>query len=205
MKLARCLLALALLGPAFCFANSVDFSNSNGTLVGTNAGLALTSTLISVQTGSTLDTGLLGSLAFSTGALTSGSLQSGGTFAAGGTFQISGNGTDGIPNGVIFSGTFSSPVTWTVVTLANGTHNYQLTGALTGTWFTGQTVNGATVQLTVNTGKGFFNGSVDLSSGNTDISGIGLKIVSTPEPGTLAMFGTGLIGIGTLVRRRLRA
>ena len=95
----------------------------------------------------------------------------GGTFAAGGSFTITGNGTGGIPNGVIFNGSFSGPATWTLLTLANGTHAYTLTGSLTGTWFTGQTVNGAVVQLTINVGKGFFNGSTTISSGDTNITG----------------------------------
>ena len=58
-----------------------------------------------------------------------------------------------------------------LVTLANGTHDYTLTGTLSGTWITGATVNGVTVQLTINTGKGFFNGTTTISSGNTDFAG----------------------------------
>jgi hypothetical protein len=121
----------------------------------------------------------------------------GGTFAAGGTFSISGNGMDGVPSGVIFSGTFTGPVTWTLVTLANGTHNYTLTGSLSGT-FDGSTVGGVTVQLTINTGKGFFNGSTTISSGDTNFT------TTVPEPGSLGLLGTGLIGIGGIVRRKLR-
>jgi hypothetical protein len=75
--------------------------------------------------------------------------------------------------------------------LANGTHNYTLSGGLVSS--TGQV--GATVQLTVNTGKGFFNGSVGLSSGDTNLS--------VPEPGTLSLFGTGLIGLAGAIRRKL--
>jgi hypothetical protein len=71
----------------------------------------------------------LGSVSFTTGVFTSGNAQMGGTLAAGGTFQIMGNGTNGVPNGVIFSGTFSS-ATWTRVTLSDGTNNYILTGGL---------------------------------------------------------------------------
>ena len=161
------LLALAL--PLAMFASSsVDFTNSGGTLAGDNSGLALSgSTLIAVNglNGGGLITGNnLGSLTFSTGALLSGDLQSGGTFAAGGTFTITGNGSNGIPNGVIFSGTFSGPVTWTLVTLPDGSHNYTLTGALSGTMANGFATNGVTVQLTVNTGQGFFNGSAQISS-----------------------------------------
>ena len=93
----------------------------------------------------------------------------GGTFAAGGWFTITGNGTNGIPNGTLFTGTFSGPVTWTLVTLANGTHNYTLTGSSVGNDRSGYSTVGVTVQLTINTGKGFFNGSTKISSGDTNI------------------------------------
>src|SRR5579863_9171573 len=166
------LLALAL--PMAAFAkNSVDFTNSGGTLSGSNAGLSMSgSELIAVNglNGMGLVTGNLGSLSFSTGALSSGNLQMGATFAAGGTFQIMGNGTNGIPSGVVFNGTFDGPVTWTLITLANGTHNYTLTGSVSGTWYNGSTIGGATVQLTINTGKGFFNGQTTISSGDTNFT-----------------------------------
>src|SRR5207245_619235 len=169
------LLALALPVVAFASGN-VDFANVGGTLTGTNGSLSLAgSTLIGVNNlnGLGLVTGNLGSVSFTTPVISD--LQNGGTFGAGGTFVITGNGTGGIPNGVIFSGTFTSG-TWALVTLPDSTHNYVLTGVLSGTLGSSFTTTGVTVQLTINTGKGFFNGSTTLSSGDTSIV--------VPEPGT---------------------
>ncbi len=202
MKRIILMAVLAMALPLAAFAdNSVDFTNSGGLLSGTSAGLTLTgSELIAVNglNGAGLTTGDLGAITFSTGTLASGSLQMGGTFNGGGTFVITGNGSQpNIPNGTIFSGSFTGPITWTLVTLANGTHNYTLTGSISGTWEgSGKIVDGATVQLTINTGKGFFNGSTNISSGDTN--------VVVPEPGTLGLLGTGLIGLAGVLRRKLK-
>src|SRR5271169_3594456 len=129
MKRMLWLVLLALALPMATFAkNSVDFTNSGGTLTGSSAGMSLTgSTLIAVNDlgGFGLKTGDVGSVSFMTGSFIPAlvtSLQMGGTFNGGGNFMITSNGPP-LPGGTIFSGTFVGPVTWTLVTLANGTHN----------------------------------------------------------------------------------
>ena len=202
MKKILFLAALALALPMAVFAgSSIDYGNLNGTLAASNAvGPAVLmlsgSELISItqKPGGTPLLGDLGSVSFTT-PVSSGSLDNSATFGAGGKFTITGNGMNGAPSGVIFTGTFSSG-TWTLVTLANGTHNYTFIGSLTGTTGSGYVTVGATMQLSVNTGKGLFNGMQDLSSGNTNIV--------VPEPGSLGLLGTGLIGLAGIVRRQLK-
>ena len=57
-----------------------------------------------------------------------------------------------------------------------------------------------TVQLTINTGKGFFNRSTTISSGDTNILSGGITKGVVPEPGSLSRMGTGLIGLAGVVR-----
>src|SRR5947208_11953311 len=123
MKRIYWLLLLTLALSVSGFANSIDFTNSGGTLSGSNAGLSLSSsTLIAVNglNGMGLVTGNLGSVTLSTGSL-SGSLTMGGTFAAGGSFVITGNVTDGLQNTMILNSSFSCPMTCTLVILSKRT------------------------------------------------------------------------------------
>jgi hypothetical protein len=199
------LLALAL--PLSAVAdNPVDFQNNNGTLAGSSSGLTLTGSTLTAVSGfngmGLLQGSNLGSVSFTTGAENgTAALTGNATFAAGGTFTITGNGTNGLPNGTIFAGTFTSPVTWTALELANGTYKYTLQGAISGAWVkTGVTVYGITIQLTTNTGKGGFSGSATLGSGDTNIDA-----PTVPEPGTLGLLGTGLIGVAGALRRKMKS
>jgi hypothetical protein len=189
MRRVLLLLLLAVALPATTWAKgTIDLANRGGTITGSNAGLSLTG---SVLFGYGSATGNLGTVSFTTGAFVgTGSAAMGGTLAPGGTFLITGNGTNGVPSGTIFKGTFTS-ATWSVITLADGSHQYTLSGAIEGNGRVG-----ATVQLAVVSGKGLFSGTADLSSGDTSLS--------VPEPGTLGLLGTGLLGMGGLMRRRLR-
>jgi hypothetical protein len=190
MRRAVLVALVSLVLPLAAFAGDISIVNSGGTLTGSSSGMSLSNSTL-IQVGGIVGTNL-GTMTFSTGALTSGSLKLGATFAGGGSFVITGNGSNGVPNGVIFSGTFSGPVTWTLVTLANGTHNYTLSGSVMGTGG----ANAATVQFTINTGKGYFHHKLKISSGDTDIS-------TTPEIGTLGLLGTGLVGVAGFIRRRI--
>ncbi len=190
------LLALAL--PVAAFAGNVDIANAGGTLSGSDAGLTLSGSEIT-QVGSIQ--GNLGSLSFTTGTfnLGSGSLQAGGYFNSGGSFTITTNGTGGLPNGTLFSGTFTGLTYWTAEPGCDGRHSvcYNLSGTVSGTWYNGRTVSGVNTEITMNAGKNGFMGSVPVFSGDTGIS-------TVPEPSTLGLLGTGLVGLAGAIRRKLK-
>ena len=82
-----------------------------------------------------------------------------------------------------------------------------------GTWFTVDQLNGVAGAQALMYGSPtatdtFAIAFEDLANGDNDYNDMVVKVESitpVPEPGTLALFGTGLIGIAGLVRRKLGA
>jgi hypothetical protein len=89
-------------------------------------------------------------------------------------------------------------VTWTANPQPRGNFTYTLNGFVTGTLSNGATASGGTVQFTFDV-PNFqqFSSSVRLNNGITN--------VTVPEPGTLGLLGTSLIGIAGLVRRKMKS
>jgi hypothetical protein len=139
----------------------------------------------------------LGSLSLTTGALLSGSLKTGGTFAPG-TLTMNVTNYNGF-SGVLFTGTFGNstiPITWQYDGKVGTFYQYELIGPVSGIWEGGATVGGQTAQLYFHSKTQYNGGPISLASGTTAIV--------TPEPGTLGLMGMGLMGMGMMVRRKLQ-
>lgn len=189
MKLRVAVLGLFLaLWAAPALATSVDFHNK-GLMPGSsasNSGINVSSgiDLVSIGGQVVLGPGSVGSIAFNTGSFV-GSLLGGGTFSAG-TFDISINGQGSI----LFASNFAG--SWTKVSQ----DMYELVGTFS-TTVGGLNLMGVTKQffeIEREDGKLTFE---DLH-GKTCISP-----AAVPEPGTLTLLGTGLIGLGGMVRRKI--
>ncbi len=188
-------IVLVLAMPLTAFAHSgTDFSG--GTLTGTDAGLTLTGSILTQVRG--IAGADLGTVAITAGALLSGSLQSGGTFSdVGSSFIVTVN-----PNvlggmlrggGTFFRGIFVSSITWSPVPADPGL--YLLQGMAFGYF-----PNGSTGQAFIGLdASGSFN-----SNGVFTSRSVGGQAIINPEPGTLGLFVTGLIGMGGAIRRKMR-
>jgi hypothetical protein len=198
MKAALILIVLALALPLTAFADGIVLTNQGGNIAISNAGISSIGSQLRSFNGIVAPQGhSIGSVRFSTGALTSGSLAAGGTFSStGSSFVVIGNGNYGQPKGTIFSGSFVGPIIWTL-TSAPGVKNltFTLSGTIQGMLYDGRKVTGTTVQNIYTTNGQLAQGIGHIKVGSTPLA--------VPEPGTLSMFGAGLVGLGGMFRRKL--
>jgi len=198
MKAALILIVLALALPLTAFADGIVLTNQGGDIAISNAGISSIGSQLRSFNGIVASAGhSMGSVRFSTGAVTSGSLAAGGTFSStGSSFVVIGNGNYGQPKGTIFSGSFVGPIIWTL-TSAPGIKNltFTLSGTIQGMLYDGRMVSGTTVQSIYTTNGQLAQGIGHIKVGSTPLA--------VPEPGTLSMFGVGLVGLGGMFRRKL--
>jgi len=220
MRLTKILVFVAFLClSAAAFADAISFTDLGGTVTGP----ATTPTMFSVSstingytnatTGKTTSGPNLGTVVFTaTGAgapvvSTSGTLKNGaGTIMTsslytytGGTYTASGNGAGHppVPSGTIFMGTFNTPTpTESTTLLETVTAKYKHGSIISSS--TSDVFNGF---LTNSQNGTLITVQTKLSSGTLSGTNTG-QFSPTPEPGTLALFGTGLLGIGMIAKRR---
>lgn len=140
--------ATLLMGVAFA-QSGTDFVATGGVIVRAGTKLFVpSSTITSCSDTLNVNTQVTGSFSLVTPTLASGTIAGPGVFNAGGSVSLTANGQY-CQN---FTGTLDAGATWSMVTLANGTHNYTLTGTFGGG-------KGAFVLQTTNIGKETFNGA----------------------------------------------
>jgi len=197
-RVAIGLALLALLLPIAAWADGINLVNQYGTVTILSSGITSKGSELTEFNGIVAPKRhALGYVSYGTGALVSGSLWTGGTFSATGSyFDVVGKGKWGEPRGNIFIGAFVGPIDWTLISSNKQFHEYQLTGEIEGELWTGRMVTGSTTQTIYtywNQEKVDHVGFIHL--GNTHLN--------TPEPGTLGLLGGGLLALAGLFRRKL--
>jgi len=199
MRRVLVLAVLALALPMAAWADGIDLVNKFGSISISAAGITSTGSQLKQFNGVVAAPGhSLGSVSFSTGALISGSILTGGTFSdVGSSFLVIGKGPQVPHKGTIFSGAFVGPILWTLVSQNGQSLTYTLSGTIQGTLWNGRFVTGTTTQTIYST-----NGQISLGIGHIRV---GNTNILTPEPGTLGLLGTGLVAIAGMLRRKYAA
>ena len=206
----RVVLAFALLLcllPATAKADGIQFGNQFGSVTILPSGITSRQSELKSFGGMFASTGhAFGRVYFATGALTSGSIWTGGTFSGiGSVFDVIGRGKwmkqlPGLAGEkskvALFTGAFVGPISWTLVASHNFFHQYQLTGVFQGTLWNGRVVSGTTTQ-TINT---FWNQEKGDNMGSIHV---GTTSLSTPEPGSFGLLGIGLLAMVGLFGQRM--
>jgi len=205
MKRVLAFLFLALTLPISAWANVLNLTNQFGEVTISNSGISMTGSEITSFNGLVAPKNhSLGTVSYSTGALISGSVAAGGTFSAtGSTFDVVGQGAwlrklHGLSKAkgkvTLFSGAFSSPIAWTLVGQTKQELEYQLAGDIRGQNYHGRTISGQTTQDIYSTVGQIKGGIGHIQFGQTR--------PNTPEPGTLGLIVTGLVGIARVYRSK---
>ncbi len=196
MRRVVVLALLAMTLPIAAWASGIDLTNQGGTIAISLSGITSKGSQLKSFNGIQAPPGKsLGKVDFSTGALTSGTISGGGTFSSvGSSFVVIGKGNYGQPKGVIFQGTFVGDISWTLVSQVGQTSTYSLTGDLAGQLYNGRMVTGTTTQTIITHPGQLAKGIGHINLGDTHLN--------TPEPGTLGLLGTGLLGIAGTFRRK---